>query len=150
MTAAGAIEWWSMSHWIVRLACAAMLLGAAPVAADVLRGHLSGFDPEFVRVDLRVRFYDAAGANDALAERRFNGVALMAGDFSIPFDPFDLPGSARFVEVALRPSARRYAAYRAIPPRQRLERPADDILVAGMGPSLEFAPSVFLYHGDLE
>ena len=116
---------------IAVVAGAALTLGASNTAADVLRGHLSGLEPEFDRVDLRVRFFDSGRANTALAERRFDDVLLENGDFVVRIDPNAVP-AARFVEIALRPSARPYAAFRFIPPRRRLERLLDGTLVAAV------------------
>ena len=120
-----------MKFAIAVVAGAALTLGASNTAADVLRGHLSGLEPEWDRVDLRVRFFDSARASTALAERRFDDVSLVGGDFVVRIAPSALP-AARYVEIALRPSARRYAAFRGIPPRRRLERLFDGTLVAAV------------------
>lgn len=120
-----------MKFAIAVVAGAALTLGASNTAAGVLRGHLSGLEPEWDRVDLRVRFFDSSRASTVLAERRFDGVSLDGGDFVVPIDANTLP-AARFVEIALRPSTRRYAAFRLIPPRRRLERLLDGTLVAAV------------------
>lgn len=115
--------------WLTASLCAVLLFGAGSSRAEVLRGHLSGLPPELVRVDLRVRFFDSARASVMLFERSFDDVALDGGEFVVRIDSDALP-TARFVEIALRPSARRYAAFWGIPPRRRLERQIDGSLVA--------------------
>jgi hypothetical protein len=144
---------------IAVVAGAALTLGASNTAAGVLRGHLSGLEPELDRVDLRVRFFDSARARTALAERRFDDVLLENGDFVVRIDPNAVP-AARFVEIALRPSARRYAAFRGIPPRRRLERLFDGTLVAAVhagdsagppsAPSADPVPIALTIEGELE
>src|SRR6056297_1192845 len=108
--------------WLVALICAAWLSAAGSTQADILRGHLSGLKPELERVDLRMRFFATANTDQLLTQLRFDHVELNAGTFEVFLENRAVPTGARFVAIALRPSARRYAAYQPIPPRRRLER----------------------------
>ncbi len=118
---------------LVLVAGATVLMLAAEIASsDVLRGHLSGFPHADARVDLRVRLFESPAAEAPLAEHRFESVQLRGGNFSVALDPGDVPPGAQFVAIALRPSARPYAAYRQIPPRRPLERMAGDMRIAAV------------------
>ena len=109
---------------------ALIVLVAGSATADVLRGHLSGMAHTETSVDLRVRLFDSSAADAPLAERTFRSVRLRDGHFSVALDPAEVPPTANFVAIALRPSTRPYAVFRWIPPRRRLERLADGVLIA--------------------
>lgn len=114
-----------------------LLTAAASTQAETLRGHLSGLADRNGDFDLRLRFFDTATSDAFRAEHRFHSVTLREGHFSIALDStaahrVAIPASAAFVEIALRPSARPYAAFRPAPPRRRLQRSNGDVLVASV------------------
>jgi len=119
-----------VANTILFVTLAALTFSSAPAGAGVLRGHLSGLKPELERVDLRIRFFSTVEADRLLTELRFDQVELDAGTFEVSLDERLLPPDARFVAIALRPSARRYAAYQPIAPRRHLERRPATMLIA--------------------
>ena len=119
----------ALSSARVGMLMALLLLLSASAHADVLRGHLTGLVDRNEEVDLRVRFFDTASTDTLRVEQRFASVTLRDGHFSVELENVDIPSSARFVEIALRPSARPYAAFRPAAPRRRLQRWNGDVLV---------------------
>lgn len=118
----------------IRVLAVLVWLLPRPAEADVLRGHLSGLDQPDAVVDLRIGFFSSDVAERLLAEKRFEAVSLTSGHFRVRLTGPELPSRARFVEIALRPSERRYAAFRHMPPRRRLRRLENGTLVAAVDP----------------
>ncbi len=86
-----------------------------------LEGQLSGLpDGADHAVDLELRFFAHARGGDQVAERRYEDVAIMNGQFAVSLDPAGLGVWPLFVEVGIRPAGRRYADFRAVPPRREL------------------------------
>ncbi len=100
----------------------AFLLMPICATSDVLRGQISQLDQPDQLADLRVRFFESADSRQWLAERQFDRVALRGGQFLVPFNAQTLPADIRFVEIALRPSERPYAAFLRVPPRRPIDR----------------------------
>ena len=139
-----------MKHRIFTIVVAALVsLAAHAAAADLLRGRLSGLEHQRDRVDLRMRFFATGEADRLLTELRFDQVELDAGTFEVSLDDCVLPPDARFIAIALRPSARRYAAYQPIPPRRRLERWPGTVLIAAARNTAptKAATRLPIYHG---
>ncbi|MEM7703899.1 MAG: hypothetical protein AAF358_00010 [Pseudomonadota bacterium] len=93
-----------------------------PAVSARLLGQFSGMERDGRRqVDLRIRFFSTASGGLPVAERAFSDVPLAGGQFSVALDPRGLAGSARYVEVGLRPAGRRYAEYQPAGQRRVLE-----------------------------
>lgn len=130
-----------MNRVLFTVALVASLM--VPVAhADVLRGHVSGLGRPDSRVDLYLKFFASESAERLLAERFITGVSLRDGHFEVFFEHTSLPSSAQFIEIALRPSERHYAAYSSVPPRRHLARMRTGYRVAATVQSPESARSV--------
>lgn len=110
----------AMNPGLLLIVCAGLMVSAASAQAEVLRGHFSGLGPNMQRVDIRIRFYRGAHAEQQLAEMVFHGVELRNDEFAVWLQTDQLPWGGQFAEIALRDSKRRYAEFQVVPPRRHI------------------------------
>lgn len=110
-----------MKTLLLLLACVVLGDMQSPNRPTTIFGRLSGIDGDiYHELDVRVAFFGHSTGGECVAVQHYFAIAVVHGYFALPSATQHLTPPL-YVELAIRPAGRRYAAFQPAGPRRQLQ-----------------------------